>query len=123
MSYDDDYPEPPPDPPACPNCNEELADNPADPDEAIRGAMEALVGADAAGAGPRCDDDAYAAGVAGAIGAFDASDGSEFYVRAFVVADGVEPVSVWLWNGSEYEQTTRTKLLASWWPEDEEVPA
>jgi len=29
MSYDDDYPEPPPDPPACPNCNEALADNPA----------------------------------------------------------------------------------------------
>lgn len=24
-----DYPEPPPDPPACPNCNEDLADNPA----------------------------------------------------------------------------------------------
>ena len=29
MSYDDDYPEPPPNPPACPNCNEALADNPA----------------------------------------------------------------------------------------------
>ena len=31
----DDFPEPPPAPPACPNCNEELTDDPATPEAAL----------------------------------------------------------------------------------------
>lgn len=55
----------------------------------------------------RCNDDRYAVKVAGAIAAVDAEDASMFYVRAFVVAESGEPVSVWLWDGDKYMQTTR----------------
>lgn len=143
----DDFPEPPPAPPACPNCNEELTDDPATPPGHYWGHAHVgayCIGADGCGwHGTWAEAEEYALEVGCAKAEAQADAGPDWHsefrpglipvpgtvpdaeqdVARYLTASGYESVEAWgADSGYVYDDCRRTGGMPGWYDEDGQGP-